>query len=64
MAKNIIDLYDEYKKTYNYLKKKKEKYEQNPEKNANKIKKVEEDILIHQKKYADLWLNTLEDKHE
>lgn len=64
MAKNFFDLMNEYKNGYEYLKKKKEKLMYDEEKNKNKIEKIEKDILKHQKKFADLWLNVdkLEEK--
>jgi hypothetical protein len=64
MSKNFLDLYDEYKNGYNYLKKKKNKLMINEEKNKKKIEKIDKNILKHQKKFADLWLNVESDKNE
>lgn len=66
MAKNFFDLMNEYKNGYNHLKKKKEKLMYDTEKNKKRIEKIDRDILKHQKKFADLWLNVdkMEDKND
>lgn len=57
MADNIFTLYNEYKKGYDKLKKKKKKLMQDEEKNKDKIKKVNDDILKFQTKFTKLWTN-------
>lgn len=66
MAKNFFELYTDYKNGYDYLKTKKEKLMYDKEKNKKRIEKVDNQILKHQKKYADLWLNVdkMENKNE
>lgn len=64
MAKNFLELYNKYKDTYDYLKAKKEKLMYDEEKNKKRIEKIDNQILKHQKKFADLWLNLKVEKKD
>lgn len=57
MATNILSLYNEYKKGFDKLKKKKNRLIQDEEKNKEKIKKVNDEMIKFQLRYAKLWLN-------